>query len=208
MTSSSRYGGFAAALLILGFGIFGLTQLASGQPSKRDTAKSAKRTSASLGTYSVFSRAATSADDVSSWPMRAENFDQLGLRLDQARVVYRDAVRTMAAVPATDGPCLLTRLRNHGGGLNCGGAGRLTVALGYLGAIGLVPDSVDTVTFAMTDGSTQTAKVVDNTWNSPAEAASATFSLQGRSVSIELMPRSSLPKGTTISDDGVVSGAG
>jgi hypothetical protein len=208
MTSPLRYGGIAAALVILGFGSFGLTQLASGQPSKRVTTKSAKRTNTSLGTYSVFSRPATPEDDVSGWPMRTENFDKLGLRLDQARVVYRDAVRTLAAVPATDGPCLLTRLRNHGGGLNCGGAGRVTVALGYLGAIGLVPDSVDTVTFRMTDGSTQTAKVVDNTWNSPAEAASATFVLQGDSVNIELMPRSSLPKGTTISDDGVVSGAG
>ena len=60
------------------------------------------------------------------------------------------------------------------------------------------------VVFTMTDGTTQTAPVANNTWKSPLEAAKVSFWLAGRSQSIDLMPRSSIPEGSYVSPEGVV----
>jgi hypothetical protein len=72
-------------------------------------------------------------------------------------------------------------------------------------AIGVVPDSVQSVSFKMTDGTTVRRDVTDNLWEAPAEAASATIVIDGRSNVVNLMPQSSLAAGATVGPDGIVS---
>ncbi|HEX8105799.1 MAG TPA: hypothetical protein VF533_24500 [Solirubrobacteraceae bacterium] len=155
--------------------------------------------------FSLLDRPPEPADDVTSWAPSRANPD-IAPRFREARVIQRDATRIVAAVPAKDGPCLLSRSPG-GRGLACGGApGRYPVSAGYDGGIGLVPDEVKVVTFEMTDGSVVTRGVVDNVWRSPVEAEKVTFIASGRVHSVELMPRSSIPPGVTIGPDGVASG--
>jgi hypothetical protein len=70
-------------------------------------------------------------------------------------------------------------------------------SVSYSGAIGLVPDAVDSVTLTMADGSTRVVPVKNNVWTAPDEAAKAAYALAGRVVEVELMPRSSMPAGAT-----------
>jgi hypothetical protein len=130
----------------------------------------------------------------------------LGLKLPEARIIYRDTAKAIAAVPATAAPCLATQFADGSQTLSCGSAAGNTASVSFNGAMGLVPDAVKTVTFTMSDGSTATGQVIDNVWKSPGEAAKVTFSLDGHTQQIELMPRSSLPSGATIGADGVVTG--
>ncbi len=186
----------------------GLTQLAGGASSEARTASvqsAGPPLQTAIGTYSVFARAAAPADDVSGWRIH-EDRAGLGLRFSDARVVYSDSVRTVAAVPASDGPCLLAQYKDGSGGFNCGGPNRVSASLGYNGALLLVPDSVQTVTYTMTDGTTQMSPVANNVAHSPVEAAKVAFTLGERTVQLDLMPRSSLPKGATLTEDGMVTG--
>ncbi len=157
------------------------------------------------GTYSVFTRPPTASDSVASW--RLPEFPGITLNTPAARRVSDDATKTVAAVPATgvDGPCLATHYSSGGTGLNCPAPNGIIASIGYTGAIGLVPDSVNTVTLTMTDGSSRSETVVDNTWHAPDDASRATFSLNGDELIVHLMPRSSLPAGAKLSPDGLVT---
>lgn len=155
--------------------------------------------------FGVFEQAAESQDDISSWGI--PEIPQIGLETDAARVVVTSPNRTVAAVPAAKAPCLVTRTAQSGIGISCAtAANEATATVGYNGAIGLVPDSVKSVMFTMVDGSTQAQDVVDNIWQSPVEAETATFDLEGETQKVDLMPRSSMPKSATVSPDGVVMG--
>jgi hypothetical protein len=158
-----------------------------------------------VGTYGVFDRPATRDDDLTAW--RARDDHGLGLRLSEGRVVFRDGSRTVAAVPATDGPCLVTQFADGSGGVVCGGADHPTVSTGYVGAIGIVPDSVDSVTFTLADGSTVVGAVDGNTWRSPDDAVRVSYSVAGREQQAELMARSSVPSGVAVGADGLVTNA-
>jgi hypothetical protein len=147
------------------------------------------------GTYGVFNRPARRDDDLSSW--RARDDHGLGLRLSEGRVVFRDGSRAVAAVPATDGPCLVTQFADGSGGVVCGGADHPTVSTGYVGAIGIVPDSVGSVTFTLADGSTVAGAVDENTWRSPDDALRVSYSVAGREQQAELMARSAAPSAPT-----------
>lgn len=155
--------------------------------------------------FSVLERPAMPADDVTRWAPRAD--PAVGARFAEARVVHRDAGRVVAAVPARNGACLLSRLPDGSRAMSCGGdADHFPATVGYAGAIGLVPDAVRAVTFTMTDGSVRTAEVIGNVWRSPVEAATAAYAVGGRVHRVGLMPRSSLPAGARLSPSGVVSG--
>jgi hypothetical protein len=152
------------------------------------------------GNYSVFARPARPNDDVSGWRVSRRPPDS-GVRFPDARLVHQNAHRAVAAVPAPGGPCLVTQFRDGSGAFTC------SPALMHGASIGLVPDSVKTVTYTLTDGSTEQQEVVDNTWRSPAEAERVTYVLDGQVESIALMPLSSLPKNARLSESGVVEPA-
>lgn len=154
--------------------------------------------------FSVFDRPATGDDNTAGW--RAREGSSTELDFTNARVVFRDSSRAVAAVPSADGPCLVTQFQDGSGGEACGGKGKLTVNAGYNGAIGLAPDSVKSVTVALTDGTKRDLAVEDNVFVSPVDASRVTYELRGNTESIELMPASSVPSGATIDAAGVVSG--
>lgn len=196
---------FLLALVAVSAATFGVLRGISDQPP----AAAGQTPSAALNpprsNYEVFARPANGADDVSGWRIPAVA-QELGVQPSGARVVFRDQTRIVAAVPSAKGPCLLSRFQDGSGGLNCGGpAGKISVTLGYDGALGLVPDDVKTVMFTMTDGTVDTVPVRGNLWRSPAEAARASFVVDGVPQDIELMPRSSLPRGASVSPTGVVT---
>jgi hypothetical protein len=154
------------------------------------------RTASAADTYSIFA-ASTTRVDASGWRLPPDNA-RVGARLDEARLVLRDATQTVAAVPAAKAPCLFTRFADGSQGIACGGAsGEPPTNVGYSGALGLVPDAVDAVTLTMTDGTTRVAPVKNNVWTAPDDAATAAYSLTGRVIKIDLMPRSSMPPGDT-----------
>lgn len=155
---------------------------------------------AANGTFSVFARAATAEDDISGWRIPRNGVDEkFGMQFNAARVVYQDATKAVAAVPTAAGPCLVSQYRDGSGGLTCSP----TFTHGV--SVGLVPDAVKTVSYTMTDGSTQTETVTDNTWHSPTEAAQVTYVLDGTPHVEALMPLSALPKGSTIAPTGLVT---
>lgn len=156
------------------------------------------------GNYSVFARPARDRDNISGWRVPRRH-RETGIRYADARLVHQDAHRAVAAVPAQDQAapgrdqaCLVTQFRDGSGALAC------SPTLMYGESIGLVPDSVDTVTYTLTDGTTQQQDVVDNMWRSPEEAARVTYTIDGRVESIALMPMSSLPANARLSESGVV----
>lgn len=152
------------------------------------------------GTYSVFAREATAGDDISGWRIPRNGVDaKVGMRFAEARVVYRDDTKSVAAVPTSSDPCLVSQYRDGSGGLTCSP----TFTHGV--SVGLVPDSVKSVTYAMTDGSTQVQEVTDNLWHSPTEAAQVTYVLDGVAHTEDLLPLSALPQGASISPSGLVS---
>jgi hypothetical protein len=156
--------------------------------------------------YSVLSRPAIANDDISTWKAATALGGRSGpgvnstLNFSNARLIYQDDTRAVAAVPTSTEPCLATQFNDGSGALTC------SPTLTYGTSIGLVPDSVMSVTFTLTDGTETARKVTDNFWRSPAEAAKVGYVLNGQTPSLELMPMSSLPKGAQISPSGVVSG--
>jgi hypothetical protein len=158
--------------------------------------------------YAIFQQAPSANDDFSKWrtspSVVAARDPFLGLEPSGARLVYHDDLRAVAAVPASKAPCFIERYNDGGGGVSCGRGPGTTVSMTYDSAIGLVPDEVKTVTFAMTDGSRTEGQVHNNLWISPAGAADVTFSVGGAEQHMELLSKDSLPKGATISPNGVV----
>lgn len=202
---------FAAFVVAAGLGI--LVWQATASPAEstagttaESTAETTDATGSPAESYSIFARPADQRDDFSHWARLGGS--RIGARLSEGRFVDQDATRTVAAVPAAKAPCLMSRYADGSYGASCGGAGdQHPATVSYSGAIGLVPDAVESVTFTMTDGTSRVTRVTDNTWKSPVEAAKASYSIDGRVFEVDLMPRSSLPAGATIDPTtGVVSG--
>lgn len=158
-----------------------------------------------LGRYSVFARERRQVDDIAGWRTPRTAPRAQAVQYDKARVVFEDAARTVAVAPSPSGPCLVAQYKDGSGGMSCGGRTKIAASLGYNGALGVVPDSVRSVVFTLTDGRQVREEIRDNLWHSPLEASTATFKLSGRDVTIELMPRSSRPAGTTIDSNGMVT---
>jgi hypothetical protein len=190
-------------LVVLAFALaVGATQVRL--PSASSLQTPSRPGDASATTYSIFDRPAAAGDDVSRWNVRAR--PTIDLDLGSGRLVHTDATKSVAAVRADKGLCLLQRFADGSSGLSCAlRPDEVVAATSYDGAIGLVPDAVQTVTFTLTDGSATSIPVVDNVWKSPVEATKAVFTVPGTGVrEVDLMPRSSMPKGTEITDDGIV----
>jgi len=116
----------------------------------------------------------------------------------EARLVSQDRTRTVAAVPAEKAPCLISRFADGTQTASCAlESDQQPASVSYSGAIGLVPDAVDSVTLTMTDGTTRVVPVNHNVWTAPDDAAKAAYTLDGTVVEVELMPRSSMPAGAT-----------
>jgi len=162
-------------------------------------------------TYSVLARPADPNDvrfAQSSAALRemAARSPQLGLEPSGARIVQSDNSQTVAVVPATTTPCLVSEGGDAHFSVSCGTPNQPTTAMvTYGSAMGVVPDSVDEVSFKMTDGTVVRGAVTNNMWSAPAEAASANIVMAGHTTVVDLMPRSRLPKGATVQPDGTVS---
>jgi hypothetical protein len=172
-------------------------------PPARSTEPSAPSAAATTS-YSLLSRPTTAADtNVTDWKLQPNA--RLGTRPAGARVVYSDAWRTVAAVPSNAVPCLVSEYRDGSQSTSCGTTDdEMTAAVSYLGSIGLVPDSVQNVTYTMTDGSQQIGGVKNNLWQAPSEAKEVTFTVGDKEESIGLMPASSMPKDAKIAPNGTV----
>lgn len=186
---------FAVGYLLLTSG--GASSVAAGASAAPPQPATAVSTAS--GTFSVFARPATAKDHISGWRVAARKAGDGDMDFSRARVIYQDASRAVAAVPTTGEPCLVTQLPDGSGGFTC------SPSFSYGHSIGLIPDSVKSVTYTMTDGTTQRQDVTGNFWRSPEEAAKVTYVVDGQTQNQDLMPLSSLPKGTTISPTGVVS---
>ena len=117
--------------------------------------------------------------------------------MEDGRLVARNQTRTVVAAAAKT-PCLISRFADGSQTASCAlEADQQPASVSYSGAIGLVPDAVGSVTLTMTDGSTRVVPVKGNVWTAPDDAAEAAYSLAGRVVEVELMPRSSMPPGAT-----------
>lgn len=130
--------------------------------------------------------------------MAAQHPD-LGLRPADARVLSGVALpgeplAVVAAIPANKAPCLYWDTGSSER-LSCGTNDGDTAVVSYDGSIGMVPDSVTSVTYTMADGTEQVGNVASNVWHAPAEATSVMFSLGGERHTIDLMSRSSRPPG-------------
>jgi len=161
--------------------------------------------------YSVLTRPATARDREfsHSWNSvkdTASRTPGLGLDVNGARVVRSDATGTLAVVPAQAAPCLVSGHGDADSHISCGtGDEPVTATISYGSATGVVPDSVESVAFKMTDGTVTNGKVVDNIWNAPPEAATATYVVDGHTVVVDLMPASAMPAGATTDSNGMTS---
>jgi hypothetical protein len=167
-------------------------------PAESSARGTRERAAVAAMTYSIFaSPTARFNAAASGWsPPPAEA--GVGARLQEARLILQDKTRTVAAVPASKAPCLFTRFADGSQTIGCGHtADEQPTSVSYSGAIGLVPDAVDSVTLTMTDGSTRVVRVENNVWKAPDDAAKAAYSVAGSVVQVELMPRSSIPAGAT-----------
>ena len=167
----------------------------AGSPLSRDSggARSSVASSAA-DTYSIFAGSTTRFN--AATPDWRPLPDDIGARMAAARLISQDSTRTVVAVPAAKAPCLVSRFADGSQGASCALArDEQPASVSYSGAIGLVPDAVDSVTLTMTDGATRVVAVEDNVWTAPDEAAKAAYSFAGRVVEVELMPRSSMPPG-------------
>lgn len=186
---------FAAAYLMF----------APGAHTPRIGDASASASAGSPGTtFSVLSRPATSKDDVSAWKaaaLGAQKRTGVNPTLDfsNARLLYQDAGRAVAAVPTSSGACIATQSVDGSGALTC------SPAINYGNSVGLVPDAVKSVTFTLADGTQVDQNITENYWRAPAEAAKVSYVVDGQPQGVALMPLSSLPKGAQISPSGVVS---
>jgi hypothetical protein len=171
------------------------TKPASAQPAAAKSSSSSKVLKLE-GTpndqYGLLRTVATPDDDVSTWGVHP--IPVVSPQFAGARVVLRSATRSIAAVPAKFGPCLVARIANGSRGMACGtNRDEHPAMVGYEASIGLVPDSVESVTYAMADGSDQTARVVGNMWKAPPAAVTVSYTDGKRSFRVELMPTGSLP---------------
>lgn len=117
------------------------------------------------------------------------------------RLIKTATGKSFAVVPAAVAPCLV----GEDNSASCAtSAAPVTVQVRHGYAVGLAPDSVKAVSLTLTDGKTTSAPVVNNVWEAPANAKSATVTIDGRDRSIDLMPEGSLPDSATVSPDGVV----
>ena len=182
----------------------------SGSAQAAPTGGSIQAAGADNVSYGVLAQRADADDQrfaQSSVALRetAEQAPQLGLEPNGARVVRSDAAGTLAVVPAKAAPCLVSE-SSSSRAVSCGTPEHPTTAqVTYGSATGVVPDSVATVSFRMTDGSTVRRAVEDNLWEAPAEAASATIVVDGHSTVVELMPATALPEGAKVGPDGLVT---
>lgn len=192
---------FAVALVVVAVVVFATLQITSAKKANG----SPSGATASASAYGVLDRPASADDDISGWRVSPSSAS-FGLDISGARIVAKNSERTVAAVPADGAPCLVARLASGSTTMNCGLGDVPTASVSYNGAIGLVPDVVKSVTFTMTDGSTVTGEVVDNLWRSPLDARTATYSVDGVTKQVDLMPHSSLPKGATLHPSGVAEG--
>ncbi|HEX6023055.1 MAG TPA: hypothetical protein VFZ00_13730 [Solirubrobacter sp.] len=173
--------------------------------SAADSTARTSGTAASEHRYSVFARPADPNDSVADWDIPAN--PRIGLDISGARIVESRPERQVAAVPAAKAPCLVTRFTGGSRGVSCAmEPGQTPALVTHDGAVGLVPDGVQTVTFTMSNGSTIADRVVDNVWKSPVEATAVSFTIDGAEQQVQLMARSSLPEGAAIGADGIVSG--
>src|SRR4051812_44724860 len=111
----------------------------------------------------------------------------LGLKTAGTRVLRRERMMTLAAIPSTDGGCLLESFADGSEGMECTRAPDPPTAFISAGkAVGLVPDGVESVTFHMTDGNDVVNAVTDNTYSAPAEAETVRFTVDGDVKVIDL----------------------
>ena len=148
------------------------------------------------GTYSIFEGSTSRLN--ASTPGWQPLPDRIGARMAEARLISQDRTRTVVAVPAANAPCLVSRFADGSQAASCAlERDQQPASVSYSGAIGLVPDVVDSITLTMTDGTSRVVPVEDNVWTAPDEAVEAAYSFTGRVVVVELMPRSSMPPGAT-----------
>jgi hypothetical protein len=161
--------------------------------------------------YAVLEGQASDRDEnfarTSTWLAEiAADKPELGLRSDGARIVASPWSHTLAVVPARVVPCLVDGYGEPGSSIACGTeAHPVTAMVNFGAALGVVPDSVESVAFEMTDGSILTRPVDANIWRAPAEASRVHFAVGGKSLSVELMPLSHRPEGAVTDADGVTT---
>ena len=200
-TTRARY--LAAFLLVAAIGIL-LWQVTASSAKSPPKSKARGAVAEQSQSYSIFLRPPVAADaSVAHW--KAPGDPRIGARLAAGRVVHRDAVRTVAAVPTAQAPCLISRFADGSQGTSCGIDQPPTV-VSPTGTIGLVPDSVDAVTITMTDGSTQIGRITGNVWKAPEDADKVAYSVDGHLYQLQLMPLSDLPAGAKMGPTGIVSG--
>ena len=199
-----------AAVIACAFVAISQSAGSRGSAQAAPTAASVQEAEAENVSYGVLARPADADDErfaQSSVALRetSERDPQLGLEPDGARVVRSDAAGTLAVVPAEAAPCLVSE-SSSSRAVSCGTPEHPTTAqVRYGSATGVVPDSVSTVSFKMTDGSSVRRAVTNNLWEAPADAASATIVVDGHSTVVELMPRTALPEGATVGPHGLVT---
>jgi hypothetical protein len=196
-----------AAAAVLGL-LLSRSATSPAEPTAGTTAKSTATPAEAAGSpsesYSIFARSEGRLD-VSGWAREGDS--RIGARFSEGRLVHHDAARIVVAVPAAKAPCLVSHFIDGSKGISCGlAADEHPATVSYSGAIGLVPDVVESVAFTMTDGRSEVVPVTGNVWKSPVEAEKASYSIDGRVFEVDLMPRSSLPAGVTIDAAGVASG--
>lgn len=201
---------FAKAIAIL-LGVAAIV-LAMAQPwdeaAKRSVAQ-ARTAAGSDDEYSVFKRPVTAEDALEGWNLSVYQgaAEQLGIQLSARRLVSQDARKAVAAVEAADAPCLMVRYHTGSQGLSCGaGQDTPTAVVGYDGALGLVPDSVQAVRLVLTDGSFISSPVRSNVWTAPSNAVEATFEVRGQVQRVQLMPAERMPEGAKLPEGGKIVG--
>ena len=178
-----------------------LAWVVASAPSDSTSVRDSTRARSSVATsvadsYSIFEGSANRLDAAApGWrPLP----DGIGARMAEARLILQDRTRTVVAVPAANAPCLVSRFADGSQAASCAlERDQQPASVTYRGAIGLVPDAVDAITLTMTDGKTRVVPVENNVWTAPDDASTAAYSFSGRIVKVELMPRSSMPPGTT-----------
>ena len=158
----------------------------AGSPLSRDGAGARSSAAASVAdTYSIFSGSTSRLN--AATPGWRPLPDSIGARMAEARLISQDSTGTVVAVPAAKAPCLVSRLADGSQTASCAvERDQHPASVSYSGAIGLVPDAVDSVTLTMTDGATRVVAVEDNVWTAPDDAAKAAYLFSGRVVEVEL----------------------
>lgn len=113
---------------------------------------------------------------------------------NRARLLSKTESSTLLLVPRRDGTVCFTKLDASGeAGIDCNTAGGSPFLATYGQASGVVPVSVESVTFTLSDGSTQTTATPDGTWSAPSEAASISYGTGASKYTEGLLPASTKP---------------